>query len=168
MEIKAPKVTWLWVGWVHLYLDTASPKLRCSSRGDNVRSSAQFCTGIKIDAFISRCNGQWHLWTGGVRSWDLMSMISSRNGEIRHIQDFLLSRNWKGFLLLNRSTFIWLSFVEEKKRVVKEVYLVVSQFVNQKLRSVRWPSSARKKRVLDVKMGYAHLQRLNRPTWMHL
>ena len=48
--------------------------------------------------------------------------------------------------------------------VVKEVYLVVSQFVNPKLRSVRCPSSARKKRVLDVKMGYTHLQRLNRPT----
>ena len=55
-----------------------------------------------------------------------------------------------------------LRLTEEKKKLIKEVY-PVSQFVNQKLRSVDCPSSARKKRVLDVEMGYIHLQRLNSP-----
>ena len=56
-------------------------------------------------------------------------------------------RRWKGDFL---SSWAWL---RKNWRLREEVY-PVSQFVNQKLRSVGCPSSARKKRVLDVEMGY--------------
>ena len=78
LRFKATKVTWEWVGPVHLYLGTASPKLRCSTPSrDNVRSSAQFRRGRKMQmyihaAFINRWYGRWHLV--GVMNWDLISL----------------------------------------------------------------------------------------------
>ena len=122
---------------------------------DNVRSSAQFRRGGRMQhmyilaAFISRWYAQWHLV--GVMNWDLISFKLCYHPEKKRpmFKVFLCPdtgkafRWWKGEFL---SGWAW---VRKKWRLYP-----VTQFVHQKVRSVGCPSSARKKCVLGVEMGY--------------
>lgn len=150
--------SWLDPAVVHLNLPTASRQLRCSTRSDNDRSSAQFPDGRGMHICLYQMMKVFR-WCFELRP-DLNDIIFEERRDLSVFKVFLCPDIGRDFRCWIELGWAWM----RRKKGSSKNFIpppLASQFVNQKLRIVRsCPSSASWN-------GLHFVQRLNSPSWIH-